>query len=241
MGSQPGTVHGAVSPSTDRRRECVVVIAAFNEEATIGSVVASVAEQYSCVVVDDGSTDGTAAKAAAAGAIVVIHPINRGQGAALQTGMIYAASKASQYIVTFDADGQHNVADVEKLIQPLVAERADVTLGSRFLGRAEGASRRRLMMLRVAVLFTRIASGLRVTDTHNGLRGFTREAAARITIHQDRMAHASEILDEIRRHDFRYEEVPVTVRYTDYSRAKGQPTSAAFRVLADYLIGRLTR
>lgn len=219
-----------------------VVVPAYNEARVIGGVVGElVARGHRVVVVDDGSSDDTPAAARRPGAIVLRHAINRGQGAALQTGIAYALRNGAEQIVTFDSDGQHAAEDVDALVAPLLAGRADVVLGSRFIGSTEGMPRRRRVLLALAVLFTRVASGAKVTDTHNGLRAFTRAAAAKLDIQLDRMAHASEILDQIVRHELRFEEVPVHVRYTDYSRHKGQSSLAALRILADYVLGRWMR
>lgn len=218
-----------------------VVIPAFNEETVIGDVVRGVRRWSDItILVDDGSSDRTATVAAKAGASVVRHVLNRGQGASIQTGITCALRAGASYVVTFDADGQHRPEDVDALLNPLRAGLAEVTLGSRFLGQSTVPPLRRAL-LRLATIFTRVASGVPVTDTHNGLRGFTREAAARIRIRQDRMAHASEILDEIRKLDLRYVEVPVSIRYSDYSLRKGQSSLGAFRVLWDYLLGRWSR
>lgn len=218
-----------------------VVIPAFNEETIIGEVIRGV-QRYShlTIVVDDGSSDGTASAAERAGAVVVRHVLNRGQGASLLTGIRCALLAGASYVVTFDADGQHQPEDVEALLEPLRSGRASVTLGSRFLGRSDVPATRRLI-LRLATVFTRMVSGIPVTDTHNGLRGFTREVAARIQIRQDRMAHASEILDEIRKLELRFVEVPVSIRYSEYSRRKGQSSLGALRILWDYLLGRWNR
>jgi polyprenyl-phospho-N-acetylgalactosaminyl synthase len=218
-----------------------VVIAAYNEEAVIGDVIRGVRDVSDVtILVDDGSSDRTGEVAESTGAIVVRHALNRGQGASLQTGIRCALRAGASYVITFDADGQHQAEDVDALLEPLRAGRAEVTLGSRFLGQSTVPPARRLL-LRLATIFTRAASGVAVTDTHNGLRGFTREAAARIEIRQDRMAHASEILDEIRRLELRFVEVPVSIHYSDYSRRKGQSSLGAFRVLWDYLLGRWSR
>ena len=219
-----------------------VVIPAFNEGAAIGSVIAGLrAYASNIVVVDDGSIDGTAAAAHEAGAIVLRHVINRGQGAALQTGIEYVLRRGASAIVTFDSDGQHSPADVPTLLAPLRDGRADVVLGSRFLGSTESMPRLRRIVLHLAVLFTRMVSGLRVTDAHNGLRGFSRRAASMVHIQLDRMAHASELMDQIRRSGLVYTEVPVHVRYTEYSRQKGQRGVHAVRIAFDYFIGKFVR
>jgi len=217
-----------------------VVLPAFNEESKIGDVVKGVqAETSNVVVVDDGSSDLTAQAASAAGAVVLRHCVNRGQGAALQTGISYSLQAGASHIVTFDSDGQHRVEDIPRLLEPLLEGRAEVALGSRFIGQAEGIPASRRLLLKGAVLFTRAMSGARVSDAHNGLRAFSRQAAQRLDLSMDRMAHASEIVDQIHAMKLPYLEVPVTIRYTQYSLAKGQRSTAAARVLFDYLIGRI--
>jgi polyprenyl-phospho-N-acetylgalactosaminyl synthase len=219
-----------------------VVIPAFNEAAAIGSVIAGLrAYASNIVIVDDGSIDGTTGAAHEAGAIVLRHVINRGQGAALQTGIEYALRRGASAIVTFDSDGQHSPADVPTLVAPLRDGRADIVLGSRFLGSTESMPRLRRIVLYLAVLFTRMVSGLRVTDAHNGLRAFSRRAASMVHIQLDRMAHASELMDQIRRSGLVYTEVPVHVRYTEYSRQKGQRGVHAVRIAFDYFIGKFVR
>lgn len=219
-----------------------VVIPAFNEAPVIREVVTALKREYGAVVVvDDGSTDGTGAEATLAGAMVIAHALNRGQGAALQTGLEFALRAGAAYVVTFDADGQHDVADVPSLLQPLRNGEADVALGSRFLGSTVGIPPQRRALLRAAILFTRFLSGVRLTDTHNGLRAFSRRAATRIRLTQDRMAHASELIDQVSRTGLSVVEVPVHVRYTAYSRAKGQHGYHSFRIAFDYLIGRILR
>jgi len=187
-------------------------------------------------VVDDGSSDETAAAARAAGATVLRHALNRGQGAALGTGLEAAVRAGADIVVTFDADGQMSAADILSLTAPVEAGLCDVTLGSRFLGDAENIPPSRRMAIKVALFFTRATTGLKLTDTHNGLRAFSHEAAARLDLRCDRMAHASEILEEISRLGLRYREVPVTIKYTDYSLAKGQKLSGAFRIIKDLIL-----
>lgn len=219
-----------------------VVIAAYNEARVIGGVVRELVAAFPhVVVVDDGSTDATGAEACQGGATVLTHLINRGQGAALQTGISYAVARGAEYVVTFDADGQHRPADVPKLLAPIAAGEVDICLGSRFLGHESEIPAARRLLLRAAVLFTWLTSGMRLSDAHNGLRAFSRRAAAKLDMRLDRMAHASEIVDQVRATELPYKEVPVSIRYTEYSLAKGQRSGAALRIAFDYLIGRLTR
>lgn len=224
------------------RTQIYVVIAAYNEGAVISRVVADVKRAgYPVVVVDDGSRDATADHARSAGAIVIEHPFNLGQGAALQTGIDYAVAQNAEIIVTFDADGQHRVSDISRLTDALVQEQADFALGSRFLGQAPNLPPLRRLMLRAATLFTRLTSGLQVTDTHNGLRAMTRNGAGAIRLQQNRMAHASECLSQIGASGLRYVERPVTIEYTAYSLAKGQNMRDAVLILLDLFARRLYR
>jgi glycosyltransferase involved in cell wall biosynthesis len=218
-----------------------VVVPAYNEASVIGSVVADLrTHTNNVVVVDDCSRDETAAVARAAGAIVLRHVINRGQGAAIQTGLDFALRRGADMIATFDADGQHDAADLPALFGPIVEGRAHFVLGSRFAGRSDVPALRRLT-LKLAIIFTRVTSRVAVTDAHNGLRAFSRRGARAIHIRLDRMAHASEIMDQIRSSGLPYVEVPVRVRYTDYARRKGQRGVHAIRVAFDYLFGRWVR
>jgi glycosyltransferase involved in cell wall biosynthesis len=219
-----------------------LIVPAYNEETVIGRVVAELLRRGSgTVVVDDGSTDDTGKNAALAGATVVTHPINLGQGAALQTGIRFALRQGADIIVTFDADGQHRVADIDGLIDALAKNNADFALGSRFLGATVAMPPSRRLLLMAATWFTRLTTGMKISDTHNGLRAMTRRGASRIMLRQNRMAHASELLDQIARSGLRYVEVPVTIEYSGYSLAKGQRLADSLRILVDLSAQRLHR
>lgn len=201
-----------------------VFIAAYNEEQKIASVIDDVKTiTPNVIVVDDCSADRTGKIAKDHGAIVLRHVINRGKGAAIRTGTQYALSHGAEIIIHFDADGQHHAFDIPALIKPISEGRADIVLGSRFLDESKtNASPVRRMVLRLGVYFTWFFSGIKLTDAHNGMRAFSRHAAQAIVLTEDRFAYASELIDEIRRNTLRFCEVPVTISYTDYSRAKGQ-------------------
>lgn len=219
-----------------------VVVAAYNEGRAVSEVVTKLREYgLEVVVVDDGSEDDTAVIARAAGAVVVLHPINLGQGAALQTGINFALRRDAQFIVTFDADGQHLASDVPILLSALVDSGADIACGSRFLGRAENLSKLRRTVLKLATVFTFLTTGLRMTDAHNGLRAMTRSCAIRICIRQNRMAHASEIIAEIARNKLKFVEVPVTIFYSAYSLQKGQKLSNSINIVLDLIARGLYR
>ena len=219
-----------------------VVIPAFNEAEVAAAVTRGVrAVHRHVVVVDDCSSDGTAAVAHSAGAVVLRHPINLGQGAALQTGIDYALAHGADYVVTFDADGQHRVEDIGVLLDVQRKTGADVVVGSRFLGTAENIPLMRRTLLKLAILFTRITSGAKLTDAHNGLRLLSRFAAERVQITQNRMAHASEITRQCQELRLSVAEAPVTVVYTEYSLRKGQKASNALNILAELISARLSK
>ena len=217
-------------------------MAAFNEAQAIADVLrALIPLGYSIVVVDDGSSDGTTEVVRQLPVHSLRHPINLGQGAALQTGMEYALRHGAEFLVTFDADGQHRAEDMPALLAPVRAGDCDVALGTRF---RDPESRKaippaRRMVLRIATWFTRLTSGIRVTDTHNGLRALNRHAAESIRITLNRMAHASEILEQIPRQRLRVQEVDVRIVYDAYSTRKGQRSLNALNILVDLLQSRL--
>jgi glycosyltransferase involved in cell wall biosynthesis len=219
-----------------------ILIPAYNEATRLDRTLASLAGYMPrVVVVDDGSADDTSGVTAMHSVHVLRHPINLGQGAALQTAIDYALAQGASYLVTFDADGQHSAADIERMLAPARAGEADVVLGSRFLGTAIDMPASRRIVLKLGVAFTRLFSGIRVTDTHNGLRVFTRAAAEKMRITHDGMAHASEILDQIRPLGLRYVEVPVTITYSDETTAKGQRSWNALKIVGQLLLGRIVR
>lgn len=218
----------------------IAVIPAYNEARVLTDVVRSVLPHVDeVVVVDDGSKDETADAARKGGALVAVHPINRGQGAALQTGMDIALRRGADVIVHFDADGQHSPEQIASLIAPITDGRAQVVLGSRFLDSTSNVPPVRRVVLRLGGVFTRMMSGLQITDPHSGFRALSREAAGKIQLRQDRSAHASEFLQLLSRLDLPYVEVPVTIRYTDYSISRGQSSWAAIRIVIDLLKGSI--
>lgn len=231
-----GESAGLVDASDSGHSDVLVVIAAFKEETVIGEVVADVRRHFrNVVVVDDGSSDGTGRCAAQAGARVIRHAVNLGQGAALQTGIDYGLrlSRVNKF-VTFDADGQHRTEDAVRIVQRLEASGADLVLGTRFLG--EGAAhipRIRRAVLRLARWHVARTSGLHLTDAHNGLRAFGRRAAQGLRFKHPGMAHASEIIEIAGRHGWTVVEEPVTIRYTEYSLSKGQSLLNAINISFD--------
>ena len=215
-----------------------LVVPLFNEATVVRAVVEAARETFPNIVcVDDGSSDTSAEEALAGGAVVVRHPINLGQGAALQTGIDFALTQpGAEYFVTFDSDGQHRVEDALRMVQRLRSEPLDIIVGSRFLGGGTNASLLKRVVLRLAVLFERVTTGVKLTDAHNGLRVLNRIAATAIRIRQNRMAHASEIVSLMGKLKLRYAEESVQIIYTDYSRAKGQSVWNSVNILSELFI-----
>lgn len=172
---------------------------------------------------------------------LISHCVNLGGGAALQTGISYALSHGAEWILTFDADGQHRIDDALALLELLQSGNCDAVFGSRFLGRTINMPKSRELLLLAARWFSNVTSGTHLTDTHNGLRGFNRKAASRLNISQNGMAYASEILHQLKQGNITIREIPVTIEYTDYSRRKGQSSLNAVKILIDLIVGRLMR
>ncbi|WP_051989639.1 glycosyltransferase family 2 protein [Gordonia soli] len=222
-----------------------LVVPVYNEASVIADVARQAAQTFPNIVcVDDGSTDDSAAEILAAGVHLVQHPVNLGQGAAIQTGVEYArAQPGSKYFVTFDADGQHRVSDVVAMIDRLRAEPVDIIVGTRFAdGRSESVPIVRRIALRTIVFLSPRTRRLGLTDAHNGLRVFNRTVADQLDIIMAGMSHASEFVALIDHHSWRVAEQPVTILYTEYSRAKGQSLINGVNIVADGLLhGRMRR
>ncbi|GFG66031.1 transferase [Mycobacterium kubicae] len=226
-----------------------IVVPAFNEAAVIGEVIADLRAVFDNVVcVDDGSSDGTGEIARRAGAHLVRHPINLGQGAAIQTGVEYARRQpGAQVFATFDADGQHRVKDVAAMIDRLCTEDVDVVIGTRFAGPSDQAAATRppllkRIVLRTAARLSRRGRQLGLTDTNNGLRVFNKKVADGLNITMSGMSHATEIIMLIAENHWRIAEQPVEVLYTDYSKSKGQPLLNGVNIIFDgFLRGRMRR
>lgn len=214
------------------------MVPAYNEARCIGETLKElIAAGYSSiVVVDDGSSDDTAERAEQY-AVVVRHAANRGMGAALATGTQWALAQGAEYIIHFDADGQHDPKDIAALIGPLKEGRADIVLGSRYRGSSNVPWTKRYFIHGPARALQNLLTGIRLTDVHNGLRAMTRQTAGRITITQDRMAHNTEIVAQIAQYKLRYCEVPVTIRYREY----GQGLGGGIAIVKDLFIRWLVR
>jgi glycosyltransferase involved in cell wall biosynthesis len=197
-----------------------IVIPAYNEEKNIAKVIASLRPLYErIIVVDDCSQDKTAQLAQAAGALVLRHPLNRGQGAALETGDRFALSCGAEIIVHFDADGQFLAEDIAALTAPILAGRADIVLGSRFMGEeSDMPVFKKKIIMPLARFFLSVFYGAVLTDPQNGFRALSRKVAERLQIENDGAAHCTEIIAKTLKNSWRYEEVPVRVIYEHFGQ-----------------------
>jgi hypothetical protein len=201
-----------------------IVIAAFNEEGVLGSVVDALPASLcglatSIIVVSDGARDGTVAEGRAHGALVCDVPVNRGQGAALRLGYRLAREGSARYIVTTDADGQYNPAEMERVLGPVIAGEADFVTGSRKLGSQETKDPVRRLGTWVFAVTTSLLTGQHITDTSFGLRGMRAEVTAAVRLEQPQYQSA-ELLIAVLAHGFRVEEVPATIHKRQVGESK---------------------
>ncbi|HEY0677156.1 MAG TPA: glycosyltransferase family 2 protein [Chitinophagaceae bacterium] len=220
-----------------------IIIPVYNEAAVIAQTLHQVVQTgYNVVVVDDGSTDGTGEIVKKFPVHYICHPINIGQGGALQTGMDFAKQFDPQAVVHFDADGQHRVSDIGRLLSPVLEDDCDVVFGSRFIeknGLPVPVAKR--IFLQLARYINFFFTGILLTDAHNGLRALSRKALRTVLLTENRMAHASEILWIIKERRLTYCEVPVTIEYTEYSRRKGQSLWNSINIIFDLLFKKINR
>jgi glycosyltransferase involved in cell wall biosynthesis len=221
--------------------EVYVIVPAFNENAVITSVISDLlTHDYNVLVVDDGSEISLGTLLNKYPVTVLRHSVNLGQGAALQTGIEFALSRGAKYVVTFDADGQHLASDIAKLLEPLVNEEMDITIGSRFMkGSQHNMTGRRKLTIKIARLINFFFTGLMLSDAYNGLRALNSKAVMFVQIQENGMAHATELLAMIKKFKLRYKEIPVNIRYTEYSRKKGLTIWNGFRIFFDILLNKI--
>ncbi len=204
------------------KRQSVQVVAifpAYNEERFIGSLVLKAREHVDMViVVDDGSTDGTAEVAKAAGAVVMQHEKNRGKGAALNTGFQKALEVGAETAVVLDADSQHLPGEIERVLSPVLEGKADIVIGSRYLGEGGAVPRHRIWGHWLFTRLLNVTSGIRITDSQSGFRAFSRRALEVSSFASTGFAVESEMQFLAQEHDLRVVEVPITIRYDDHPK-----------------------
>lgn len=221
--------------------KATIVVPAFNESAVIQEVLKSIprhikgVSNVEVVVVNDGSTDSTSKEARKAKVKVLTHLTNRGLGAAIKTGIECAKLNESDIILTFDSDGQHDARDIQKLIQTLLAQKADLVIGTRFKDKQYVPADRKILNW-FANIATFLMFGVSSTDSQSGLRAFSKKAIHAIDFKADRMDFSSEILHEAKKNNLVICEVPIRAIYTEYSRKKGQKNLNAIPIMLRFLI-----
>ena len=200
-----------------------IVIPIFNESQVIGEVLDEIRchGDYILIVVDDGSADDSFLQASAYGALALRHKINRGKGAAVKTGIMAANLIEADVVVTMDGDGQHDPADIQALVDPILSRENDVILGVRTLDKDE------MPWYKVAAnfvgnLITWLFYGIMVSDSQSGFRAYSKYAALIIDTKADKYEYDSKVIREIKNCRLRFAEVPVHTRYTEYSQGKKQ-------------------
>lgn len=213
------------------------VIPAYNEEKNIISVLDDVKKYVErIVVVDDCSADKTYELAGRAGAVVLRHIVNRGQGAALRTGTEYALKNGADIIVHFDADGQFLAKEIKDIIRPIENSEAEIVFGSRFLEKKSSMPFfKKYFIMPLAMLFINMMGVKKITDPQSGFRALSRKAAEAIKIEHDGMAHCSEILVKTFQNKLKFKEVPITVIYSEF----GQRFGGGARIIKDIFIKKI--
>jgi len=217
------------------------VIPAYNEATRIAAVIKD-AMQYveRVIVVDDGSSDATAEAARNAGAFVVCHSDNSGAGAATMTGIESARRMGAEAVVTLDADEQHDAQDIPALLQPVVAEEADIVFANRF-GRRNKIPFIRRVFNGIGNIVTLLATGKWVSDSQCGFKVFGPKALKDIDLKMSGFEFCTEIVREVVQHGWRVKEIPSKVRYSEYTLAKGQSFADGVRTAIKILLRSFLR
>ena len=221
-----------------------VIIPSYNEDKAIRQTIKELKLFFpNILVVDDHSSDSTQKILKDTGVHILRHSVNLGQGAALKTGCNFAIEElGAMEVITFDADGQHSPKDARGMLDLRRKKNLDVVLGSRFLRKKENiVPWKRKILLKTAIIFTKYLSNIKVTDTHNGLRVFSSNAYRKLNLTENRMAHASEILDEISKKFMKFEEYPTKIKYTQYSISKGQNNFDSLVIFIDILLSKVLK
>jgi glycosyltransferase involved in cell wall biosynthesis len=221
----------------DNSSVCVIV-PIFNEEQVVRKIVQSlVADKFTAVIVDDGSSDNSLQSISDLPVKILKHSTNFGQGAALQTGFEFAKKNPNlEIFVTFDADGQHQIEDIENIIAPIKENKVDIVFGTRFQDDKTKMPLLKRIILKLAIRYTNLSTGVPLTDAHNGFRAMNRNALNEMKLNLNGMAHASEIVTIAYKSNLRITEIPVEILYTKYSKAKGQSILNSINILSDLFL-----
>jgi glycosyltransferase involved in cell wall biosynthesis len=209
-----------------------VIIPTYCEGSTVIELAQAILNlSYEVIVVDDASTDNTEIKLIEHEIPYIKHKINLGQGAALNTGMKYASENKYDIVIHFDADGQHKVEEIAAMVEPILQKRADVCLGSRFIGkRNSNMPFNKKLILKLGRYVEFLFTGILLSDVHNGFRAMNYNAYSKMNLRLDRMAHASEIIYYVKKYKLKYLEIPTEIIYFEQKHKKAQSFSHAFKI-----------
>jgi|TARA_B110000014_G_C20088290_1_gene569466 glycosyltransferase involved in cell wall biosynthesis len=220
----------------------IIGIPAFNEEKNIGAIVAKLKMKYEHVIVcDDGSLDMTQAIASSLGAIVVKHSTNLGYGAAIRTIFNEAKKVDGDVLVTFDADGQHKISEIDSVLKPISENKADVVIGSRFLGSTKDLPKYRKIGIKTITGLTNTLTGGNITDAQSGFRAYSKKVLNEISPTESGMGISTEILIKSSKKQMRISEIPITISYDGNTHSQepiSHGTSVIFSTLKHVAIER---
>jgi polyprenyl-phospho-N-acetylgalactosaminyl synthase len=221
-----------------KTKKTFIIVPAFNEASSIEKVISDLfcSGYTNIVVIDDGSSDKTSEIVKKLNVFLIRHPVNMGPGAAIKTGIDFALLLYADIIVTFDADGQHLASDIYELIKPIILNKAEITLGNRFISRTSKVPVFKKIILKAGAVLMFLMYGIISSDSHNGLKAISRSAALKIDFKSNGWEYCSEIIEEIMLKKIKYQEVPVTVKYTDYSIKKGQKIYNSFYIISKMFV-----
>jgi len=194
----------------------IIGIPAFNEEKNIAAIIVRLKKKYDHVIVcDDGSSDMTQDIASSLGALVVKHPTNLGYGAAIKTIFNEARKIDGDVLVTFDADGQHKISEIDSVLEPISENKADIVIGSRFLGNTKDLPKYRKIGIKTITSLTNTLTGSNITDAQSGFRAYSKKVLNEISPTESGMGISTEILIKSSKKQMRISEVPITISYED--------------------------
>lgn len=215
----------------------LIILPAFNEATVIGKVLTDIKEEgfHNICLIDDGSTDRTGEIAKAFGVKVITHLINRGAGAAIQSGISYAKISGNQYAIMIDGDGQHLASDIPLLYNKMQETNADIIIGNRFISVENSIPKHRITYNQIANLFTNLFCQNKYKDTQSGFRLLNRRAIEKLELKNKGFGFCSEMIIKADKLGLNIEEAPIQVLYTDYSMNKGQSLGVGFKTARSIL------
>ena len=209
----------------------VIGIPAYNEEKNIGSIILKLKQKYDKIIVcDDGSTDMTSSISTTLGAVVVKHKKNQGYGAAIRTIFDEFKKTDSDILVTFDADGQHKISEIESMVKPILENTADIVIGSRFLGKTIDLPKYRKIGIKTITGLTNAITGTKISDSQSGFRAYSKKTLNQISLIESGMGISTEILIKSSKKNMRIFEVPITILYSETTHSQ-EPISHGTSVI----------